>query len=82
LIDGTDSFYTYNEYKYARIIAGFLPNDIPECWRVKCVIEAYNELYEIDKEKKEVKKNNKEIKDIKEEKKTKYDFKSLRRKKK
>jgi len=83
LIEGTDPFYTYKEYKYARIIAGYLPQDIPECWRVKCVVEAYDELFVIDKEKKEAKQNEKDgIKTIQKEKRTKFDFGKIKEKNK
>ena len=70
-LDGTEPSYLYRENKYARIIAGYLPQDIPECWRVQCVIEGYNELFEQDKIKKEEKN---QIKNVGEKKKTKFNF--------
>lgn len=66
-------------------MAGHLPQDIPECWRVKCVVEAYDELFIADKEKKEskeAKKNGTEIKEIKETKRTKFNFGKIKEKNK
>ena len=53
-IDATDKDYLYKEYRYARIMAGYLPRDIPECWRVKCVEECYADLLKQEKEGKKI----------------------------
>lgn len=58
------------------MLAWLLPNEIPECWRVQCIIEGYNELLKRDKDKKE------QIKEVKEQNKTKFEYKTLRGKKK
>ena len=68
LLEGTEPSYLYRENKYARIVAGYLPTDIPECWRVQCVIEGYEEL----KSDKKIKDD--DIKPISEKKKAKFEF--------
>jgi hypothetical protein len=70
LLEGTDTSYTYKEYKYARILAGYLPKDIPEGMRVQCVIEGYTELAE----QKQIKE---QVKSVVDKKKTKFNFKKV-----